>query len=83
MCDCQELKECCGCLKGGCDCICECACHTGDANDPCYAFPTLNCPECAAKREENKKRAEEDMKEYGRVPTDEEIASVFRGKPIL
>lgn len=50
MCDCLEKKDCCGCLKGGCECICECSCHTGDSNDPCWAFPTMFCGDCVARR---------------------------------
>jgi hypothetical protein len=50
MCECLIKKDCCGCLKGGCECICDCSCHTGDANDPCWAFPTSFCPDCVARR---------------------------------
>lgn len=82
MCDCNDKKDCCGCLKGGCDCICGCSCHTGDANDTCYAFPRMKCPECLAVQETQEKKWEEEEAEEIRqhnanLPSEAEIRRVL------
>ena len=86
MCDCLQKKECCDCLKGGCDCACECSCHTGDANDPCWAFPTMFCPDCVARRKtvaDDYEKMLENTKHKRQVPSDVDIFRVFGTKPIL
>jgi len=82
MCDCNEKKDCCDCLKGGCDCICECECHTLDENDTCYAFPRYNCPECVAAEEAWEKKmdaeeTEEIRRHNANLPSEAEIRRVL------
>lgn len=77
-CDCNEKKDCCGCLKGGCDCICDCACHK-DNDDYKKRFA---CPVCiAAEKAWDKKMDEEEAEEVRRynanLPSDAEIRRIL------
>ena len=81
-CDCDEPKDCCGCLKGGCDCVCDCDCHKDRATDPCFNFPRLTCPVCvAAEKARDKKMDEEEAEELRRynanLPSDAEIRRIL------
>lgn len=78
-CDCNEPKECCGCLKGGCDCVC----HSDKATDACYNFPRRICPVCIAdeKAWDQQRMDEEDMEDLHRynadLPSDAEIRRIL------
>lgn len=82
MCDCNEKKACCDCLRGGCDCDCTCKCHTGDEHDSCYAFPRLRCPECIIAEEAWEQKMDEEeteeLRQYNaNLPSDAEIRRIL------
>lgn len=73
-CNCHEKKECCGCLKGGCCCICDCKCHEKEVERDC---PVCKAAHVAWEKKMDKQDAAELKCLNAAMPSVEEIQRKF------